>query len=101
MNAWTAWGVWIALIVGLLLLVAGCAPVEPPRSDWQPRPPPPELRPCLPPVKPPRVPPAPRSIESVADYAWAEARARWTTAERLRTCAARLAEAYDWIEENR
>lgn len=100
MTRWAA--VWIAIAALLFLALAGCAPTAPaPRADWQPRYPPPALLPCLPPVRPPKVPPLPRSIESVAEYAWAEARARWTTAERLRVCAARLNEAHDWIEENR
>tara|TARA_R110000751_G_scaffold307640_1_gene430329 strand:- start:17450 stop:17749 length:300 start_codon:yes stop_codon:yes gene_type:complete len=99
MKPWLA--IWLGIAALLVVVMAGCTMPEPPRAAWQPRPPPPEMRPCLPPVKPPRVPPAPRSVESVADYAWAEARARWTTADRLRVCAARLAEAYDWIEENR
>ncbi len=100
MKPWLA--LWLGIAGLLFVLLAGCAAPEPtPRADWTPRYPAPELRPCLPPARPPRVPPAPRSIESVAEYAWAEARARWTTAERLRVCAARLNEAHDWIEENR
>lgn len=63
--------------------------------------PPPPLRECTPPVPPPHVPPAPRTVEALAAYAWAEASARWRTAERLDECKRRMNELNDWVEKER
>jgi hypothetical protein len=84
-----------------LLLMAGCAVAVPPPAADGPRLPVPELRGCEGPVPPPPVPPAPRTVEALAKYAWAEARARWVTADRLTACSQRLNEAHTWIEEHR
>ena len=62
---------------------------------------PPELRACKPPMPPPAVPPAPRTVERLAEYAWAEARARWITADRLVQCARQHDALIEWIEAGR
>jgi hypothetical protein len=59
--------------------------------------PPLALRRCLPPVRPPAVPPAPRSIEQLAQYAWAEASARWRTADRLEDCRRQMDRAIEYL----
>jgi hypothetical protein len=82
-----------------LLLLAACATTEPaapagPTAAVAS----PELRPCPPPVPPPKVPPVPRTVEQLADYANAEAKARWQTAARLRSCAQQVERAITWSD---
>jgi hypothetical protein len=87
-------------------LLAGCAAgsssVPPPNilTDDLPQAPL-ALRRCLPAVPPPRVPPVPRTLEQLADYAWAEASARWRTADRLEDCRRQMDRVLDWIAEHR
>lgn len=83
-----------------LLLLSSCAtPEGPPPAP--PAPPrlvvPEDLRRCLPPLPPPPVPDGIRTPERVATYAWGEAKARWQTAERLVSCAAKLQRLNEWV----
>ncbi len=59
------------------------------------------LRRCLPPAPPPAVPHGPRTVEQLAAYAWAEAAARWRTADRLEDCRRQMDRVLDWIAEHR
>lgn len=87
----------------LALLLGGCA------GPFAGAPPPPaarmvvpaELRSCASPAPPPPVPQVPRSLSRIVDYAWAEAQARWQTAERLKECQARLVRLVRWVEADR
>jgi len=82
-----------------LCLMLGACSTGPPPADITAAPP--ELRACKPPVPPPAVPPAPRTVEALAAYAWAEARARWITADRLVQCARQHDALVEWIEAGR
>lgn len=62
--------------------------------------PPSGLQGCRRPAPPPVVPPAPRTVERLAAYAWDEARARWETAEALKDCSAKLRKLNAWIREH-
>lgn len=85
--------------LALLLALTACATAPPPASPEQPTDVAPlALRPCPPPVPPPPVPPVPRTVEQLAGYANAEARARWQTADRLRACAEQVQRAITWID---
>lgn len=59
------------------------------------------LRRCLPPPPAPPVPNALRTPEQLAAYAWAEAAARWRTADRLEDCRRQMDRVLDWIAEHR
>ena len=88
----------------IAVLLAGCAAgsgsIIPTLTEDLPQAPL-ALRRCLPPVPPPRVPPAPRTPEQLAIYAWAEAAARWRTADRLEDCKRQMDRVLDWIQEHR
>jgi hypothetical protein len=86
--------------LAVLLLLAACAtPLPTPPALPPPNAPPvPTLHRCDTPTPPPPVPPAPRTVERLASYANAEAKARWETAERLRECRRQMDRSLGWIE---
>lgn len=89
----------------IAMLLAGCAAGSggiPPNLLTEDLPQAPlALRRCLPPAPPPPVPHGPRTVEQVAAYAWAEAAARWRTADRLEDCRRQMDRVLDWIAEHR
>lgn len=93
-------------MVLIAMLLAGCAAgpdsIIPPGVLTEDLPQAPlALRRCLPPVAPPAVPQGARTVEQVAAYAWAEAAARWRTADRLEDCRRQMDRVLDWIAEHR
>lgn len=84
-------------LLALCLMLGACSTAQPPGPAAVHRPDPPELRRCLPPVPPPPVPPAPRTVERLASYAWAEATARWRTADRLDECRRQTDRVIEWM----
>ena len=89
-------------VVWGFLLLAGCGArpdAAPPPAPWATARPELGLQRCRPPVPPPPVPDPPRTIDALAAYAWAEARARWRTADRLEDCKRQLDRVIDWMGE--
>lgn len=88
-------------LLALCLTLGACSTTGPPPGEGAAAPPrPSDMRRCLPPVPPPPVPPAPRTVERLAQYAWAEARARWITADRLAQCSRQHEALREWIDRN-